>query len=261
MSSALTIVSWCPGGTCDPCKTTCKWGVLESDGTVTGPEEGFILADDGSIDIIKNFCINPLGGSFFLGMGLVAASGGEAGDIVDGYLDLNLSGRWVGPAPPTSVPAMPDPVQLLKVQFSGDFWTTYDPGTGVISGFSATTDLSTHDASGSVVQSGTWSAISRLTISDCILLDVTFPDADRPPWNCVSPMLFIALPTINITDFALYVPFFLESGIDSLGGEAVTPVGFQYDSDGMGGWVEDSTSPLDTYQNAVAYAPWFIYRV
>ena len=208
MSSALTIVSWCPGSTCDPCINACKWGVLESDGTVAGPDEGYVLADDGSIDIVKNFCPNSVapGVSFFLGMGLVAAFSGLAGDIVDGYLNMELSGRWVGAVPPTSVPTMPDPVKLLKVEFSTDFWATYDPGAGTISGFSATTDLSTHDASGAVVQSGLWTAASRLTIPNCILLDTSIPDANRPPWNCVSPMLFIALPTSNITDFATLCP-------------------------------------------------------
>ena len=250
------IISWCPGSGCDPCSG--GWKVFPG-------SESFVTNPDGSIPVEGNFRYD----SFFLGLGLISSdAGANPGDIVNGYLDIGLSGRWVGALPPARVPIMPDPVLLVNANDPGIIYGSFDPVDGAITGFSSAVDFSTHDGSGSVVQTGPWGANSRLTIPNCIQGDPSTPDGVSLPYNCIMPLPMITLPPpttppdppANISNWADYLPTLTESGLDSLGQEIVANHGNAYNSDGAGHWIIDRSTVLVTYQNASAISPVFIFR-
>lgn len=172
MSSALTIVSWCPGGPCDPCQcswkrysdtTTLKYvtGLPAWDPTVTyspGQQVEYLELpfQAGS----PTLGVNPVTAGYpawtsldttllpldqsqlcapHWGVGGIAVGSGHApGDIINGYIDVPLLGSWAKNGDSSLITAPPGLPPAVHVIYQGVNVFTFDPGPGTIIDFLAT---------------------------------------------------------------------------------------------------------------------------
>jgi hypothetical protein len=162
--------TWCPDYTPD-CAVCCRWAPSTSDSA------NLSFNGDGSINQAASLCGHP-----YWGLGCRAVTAGAPGDIVDGYVDLTLTGEYfrnVALPPPTLLTQVWDPGTVASVTFLGSF----DPLSGTPSSFSQTPAIPWRDP-GSGSNHGTWTCNSALTVHGCVMLGGP-GDQIASPCDCV----------------------------------------------------------------------------
>jgi hypothetical protein len=163
MTDRLTIVNWAPNDVCDPCH--CHWFVFG---------HPLYYLDDGTINQPKTFCGVP-----YWGLGMDTDSGAAPGEIVSGFIDIEMTGSWA--AFTTDLFFLPtSPINgyppALDVTYLGSSVLTINPAGGELLDFTASLTGGGNDASGIQYAYGAWAGVSRVSFSTCVKLDPSLDD-------------------------------------------------------------------------------------